>query len=255
MADDSPSIDRREPRYQVSRARAARVVVERTGDIAPEVIEAELLDLSPSGAKVRIENVARAQFQDGILLRLECPELGLNLSISARVCWIKPAGEGFSSLGCAFTPALPEHCIQELFNKGLLERRRNSRRSVRGQAMARWEVDAATTDVGMLDISTGGFSVLSARAARPGNRLAVVPENWPRSEPEITARVQWLLRVDGGFIIGCEFCEPDDYRRLREAVCQGGPYETPRRQSGERLSLISMLGIVAIVAWVCSFFL
>lgn len=254
MTEKSAIIDRREPRYQVTRARAVRVVIERAAGITQETLEAELSDLSPSGAKLRLESPAKVQFQEAILLRLESQEIGLNLTIHAKVCWIRGSAADCWTLGCTFSPSLPEHCIQELFNKGLLERRRNTRRSVRGQAVARWELDAAATNVGLLDISTGGFSVLSAKPAKPGSRMSLRPEKWRASEPEVTERVQWLLRVEGGFVIGCEFCDSRDFTRLRETVC-GAKDMQEATEREPRISLIAMLGIVAIIAWTCSFFI
>jgi c-di-GMP-binding flagellar brake protein YcgR len=255
MSEKTALIDRREPRYQVTRARAVRVIIERASGITQETLEAELSDLSPSGAKLRVESPTKVQFQEAILLRLESPDIGLNLTIHAKVCWIRGSAGDTWTLGCTFSPSLPEHCIQELFNRGLLERRRNNRRSVRGQAVARWELDAAATNVGLLDISSGGFSVLAPKPAKPGSRMSLRPEKWRGNDAEVTARVQWLLRVDGGFVIGCEFCDSRDFVRLRDTVCGGLETELDTVEREPRISMIALLGIVAIVGWMCSFFI
>jgi hypothetical protein len=253
MSESVSDVLRAESRFEVAGAEQLDVTVHRTDDDNAVPVAAHLLDLSPSGARLRL--AAPPTFQESVRLRIESRNFDVELEIAATVIWIRPAADEQWTVGCSFVPHLPERCVRDLFAKGLLERRKSPRRPLAGRAMARWELSPVAVAVSLLDVSAGGFSVLSPVAVVTGSRMLLVAREGTEGHPsiEIPAKVRWQLQGTDGCAVGCEFTTTNGLSLLREALPETAE---PWLELGERrLSLLSLLGIVAIVALCCVFVL
>jgi hypothetical protein len=223
-----PAFPTRPPRFPVVQRHAVSVCVQstETGDSA--VVPGELLDLSPGGAKVMLDSPFR--FQQAVTLRLESPDLGLQLSMRARVCWIRPSGQQWR-LGCSFDPLLPPEQVDRLLANGVLERRRDERETIDGAATATWELNPQATPVTVVDLSRGGFCLRAPLPAEPSSRLRLQAAARDGSLVQASATVQWRLAVPGGFLLGCSLAHPEACLDLRAAlVPEPATHPLPRRR-------------------------
>jgi hypothetical protein len=232
-------------RYAVNDDLVVRVTVDRRPDCRPTVIEAELLDLSPGGAKLALPSALR--FQEPVQLTLASEQFDLHLTVSCIVRWIKPAKGDLWQAGVKFDPEIPFKSIQQLFSSGFLERRQHIRESIRGEARARWELSTADVPVGMLDLSAGGFSLLSPLPAANGTHLLLSFES-AGGPIGLAAGIQWQLQVEGGYVIGCAFINNHSYRLLRDRFCPELP-RYPRRSRRLALLTVATLAAAANYVW------
>lgn len=244
----SRKIIERSRRYSVSENYVVGVTLKHYDEHdRPLITAARLLDLSPGGAKLAL--ATSFPFEDDLIVSLESEELNLSLSLSARICWLRQQDDREWILGCAFDPQLPDAEIEHLLSYGLLERRETPRQSVRGQAMACWEGGMDETPVGLLDLSEGGFSMLSPMFAEAGKRLRLSLDSAEHELIDAAATVRWGLKVDGGWIIGCQFENRRAFAALEKRLgVQPQRYEaTPRR----RLMSLASLGAGMIALYWC----
>jgi hypothetical protein len=238
----------RSRRYSVSEHYVFKVTLKHYDEHdRPQTMAAELLDLSPGGAKFCMPNSLACE--DDLIVSLQSEELNLDLSLSARICWQRQQADGQWILGCAFDPQLPEAEIEHLFGFGLLERREAPRQSVRGQASARWESATEDTPVGLLDLSEGGFSMLSPMNSEPGQRLRLTLDSEEHGLVDAAATVRWGLPVDGGWIIGCEFEHRGAFSALEERFGGRRGNAASARPSGA-VSLAS-IGVCMLLIYLC----
>ena len=239
----------RSRRYSVSENYVVRVTLKHYDEHdRPLMTAAVLVDLSPGGAKLLLGGPF--PFEDDLIVSLESEELHLDLALSARICWLRQQGERQWVLGCSFDPQLPDSEIEHLFSYGLLERREAPRQSVRGQATACWQGDEETdeTPVGLLDLSEGGFSMLSPASSEVGKRLRLSLDGAEHKLVDTSATVRWQLQVEGGWIIGCEFVHPQAFDALNKCFCsQPHRTESPRRR--RLLSLASVCAGTILLYW------
>jgi hypothetical protein len=244
----SKQMERRESRYALRGNVPARLTLRRADEPVAQV-EARLLDISPGGAKLTLD-VALA-IDAAAELRLESPELGLDLVVPGRVCWARAEGPRWV-LGCAFQPPLPPEALEPFFEHGLLERRRNSRRVAVGRAVARWEMCEGETPVELLDYSTGGFCVRAPQRAQTDGRLLLRLAGPDGVLREVLAKVRWQSAIVGGCVLGCEFQSAEGLRTLRACVPQEAGVPLVSGPTARRLSLFTLVGVVlllAVVAW------
>lgn len=214
----SPPI--RPPRYPFTKSHALAVHVQ-SGETADGVtVPGELIDLSPGGAKVLLDSPFR--FQQAVTLRLESEELGLHLSLAARVCWIRSSGAQWR-LGCAFDPLLPREDVDRLLSNGVLDRRSAEREPIDRPASATWELNSQPTPVTVVDLSRGGFCLRAPLSAEPSSRLRLQVAAAPGTFVEATATVQWRLEVPEGFLLGCSLANLETYMALRSALLSEPP--------------------------------
>ena len=84
----------------------------------PEVVEAELLDLSRQGARLRAEAALGENEILTICVRAGQPALDLDLTGAVR--WRKQEADSRWSYGCEFKEELPLETLGELFLRGIL---------------------------------------------------------------------------------------------------------------------------------------
>jgi hypothetical protein len=243
---------RRESRFRAGE-QPVRVVFERSGGDAPCELDAELLDFSVYGTRLLLSSPAR--FHEAVTLRLENDEIGLHISVAANVCWIRKHDAETWRLGCAFEPALPEETLEELFRYRVLDRRQDTRLPVHALGAAQWELSREPAPVQLVDLSEGGCCLQSPVAAPPNSRLVLYLDRRDGTKIDVAARTQWQVQRDNGWLIGCQFVSCRGHDQVRDALGIVVPKKPPAYVSTRGLTLLTLLGIVAIISWYCTFIL
>jgi hypothetical protein len=222
MPEDTSPIKFREARYKRCAGRSVIFKIERPGTDGQPPIAAELIDLSGGG--VRLESPLCLASGETVGVRLEVPEIGLELQTAAMVQWTRPTPEGAWQAGCAVAPRIPDAVLSELSRQGFLERRREERKSLDVTFPARWEMDAEVTRVRIVDYSSGGFRLVSTKKVQVGHRIRMDIDDGETGS--IVARVVWQLKRQDGYLVGCELPDWGSAKRF-ESYAQKRAAGTP----------------------------
>ncbi len=245
MAPDTQELIPREPRHLVQRFRGVRVQIERLSEPVPTAVTAELLDLSVQGAKLQIPCSLR--FHERLVLRLNSNEREFALAVETSVRWIRSAENGTWTFGCAFEPRLPAREMEALFDHGLLERRKYERIPISVPALAYWELDPQPTTVQLVDLSHGGFCLLTSLQGKIGARVRLSVNKADGNPAEIIAAARWESVSSEGRLIGCEFLK-EGYGLLR-GLTQGFEATPAIRRSPWRVRWLAIAATVLAMLW------
>jgi hypothetical protein len=190
---------------------SASVVVERPS------IEADLLDLSQAGARLSVS--ASISIQEALRLRIEIPELGLDLDIPAAVCWTRPSDGGSWIVGCSFSPELPEDAAKQLGVNGQLNRRKEPRFPIDVEGLVELELAEKNVPVRIRDYSAGGFCMFGSTPANSGQRLLLHVTMPDGTDVAIPGKVQWRFGYEDGYLFGCAYLNHQGYSSFR-AIAQ-----------------------------------
>ncbi len=216
MAEPNYSDRRREPRYEISSLKSITAHIKRKTADQKETIAGQLLDLSRSGAKVSA--AACLQFAEEITLQIAAAQLGFQIELDAKVCWIRPSDSLQWLIGCSFSPPLSEESIAQLAMSGIIERREHTRQPVCIAATAKWQLEEETFPVEIRDYSTGGFCLVGKRSAQVDQGVQIYI---PKSDTEtykISGRARWQMGQDGTYVLGCSYSGSEDFEQLNEAA-------------------------------------
>ena len=108
----------RNPRHQTTETDGFRVKVERSSDKQPCRLEAELLDLSREGFRLRTP--VPLVVQEPITLQLHIEESKFDLTLQATVRWQSPEDGETWLTGCLATRPVDWESLGELFINGIL---------------------------------------------------------------------------------------------------------------------------------------
>jgi hypothetical protein len=108
----------RSPRHQVNQAPSVRVTAERVDTSGSTTIEAELLNLSRNGVRLRL--AVAVAVREPITVRIWDEASGLLLKRTATVQWRHAQEDGHWSVGCSFDKTIDWQTLGELFLSGLL---------------------------------------------------------------------------------------------------------------------------------------
>jgi hypothetical protein len=189
-------------------------------------------------------------FEKSVRLVMRVATLGLELEVSADVCWIRPTGRDQWCLGCCFAGELPEELLPKLASAGYLNQRRHSRYAISVAALARKELAPdSEVAVHLENLSAGGFQMVSPQPATPGERLLVKLQNRDGPSYCISARAVWQTEVDGGYCVGCSFLNKHGYGVLRKVAMPPEPVRI-RLQRALRLTRWGWIGLLAGLLWI-----
>jgi len=108
----------RRPRHAVRETAALHVQVQRAAQASPRVIDAELLDFSRSGFRLRLP--APLDVKEPITLRVGEEKAGIDLTLSGIVRWRRAEHGGTWLLGCATDHPTDWETLGELFLNKIL---------------------------------------------------------------------------------------------------------------------------------------
>jgi len=231
MTDLISSLLSRAPRYEIKSDSDLTVTIEKD---ASESIEAELVNISVSGAKIK---VSQAILADEVLaMTIEAKLRNRKIVISGGVCWVRPATGDDWWLGCSFNPHIPEEVLREFAEDGTLDCREHERREIALRATVQWELNNEMASAWVLNCSRSGFCLLSQCAGKLGERVRLLFESDDEEVVEVRGKTQWSVESQKGFVIGCEFIESRDFAVLCDLAPDLGISPSGRDDSGSQQS-------------------
>jgi hypothetical protein len=214
-------------------------VGERQREVGHEILSASLVDLSLSGARFNIDRqLIRG---DAITLRLRVPTLNLELIIPAEVSWYGARTSRWD-IGCQFRQPIPGEVLDTLAAAAYLERRRDSRSSISGEALLT-QSSSAPTLVQLKDMSQGGISFRSPCAVDLDQPL-LLEVNGQAESLRITAQPQWQLSEGERYLVGCAFRNAHCAQVLQRSL---QPSRPAPRSTVARIVKMSKWGLVGLV--------
>ena len=206
---------RRELRYEILDLESIKVQVRRGQP--RETIQAELIDISPGGAKLSLRVCLR--FAELVELCIKVPELKLRVDLVSEVCWVRPERDRWL-IGLVLKTNIPEEALARLAKAKIIDRRSASRHSVKSQAIVRWELESEACPVEVRNYSAGGFCIASIRPGHAGALVLLEIEVKTDDSPcAIYGRVCWQIEQDGMYVLGCEIINGDGtvlFRDIRD---------------------------------------
>jgi hypothetical protein len=248
MIETPEKLPAREARYPLLEGRVIKATVERQGGLPPEEIDAELVDVSMGGVKLLVSKCPA--MQEAVVLKMVAPEIELDLSVNAEVCWTRPAPGDAWYLGCTLNPKLPEQLLTDLAVKGYVQRRRDPRIPIDLPASMRSEGSLESVPVRLLDYSTGGLRLAAPHTAATGQRLLFRFGEGPNVSDLIVAKTMWQAQTSDGHQIGCTFVNRDGHRIFQDVVrainepTVAKPVELLTRSRWPLLALAALVGIL-----------
>jgi hypothetical protein len=240
----------RPPRYQIGEQHAARVRLKRCDSADSTEFDAELIDISRGGTKLRVATCLK--FEESVGLKIEIPSVDLNCYVLATVRHIREAGAGRWVIGCSVDPPLEERAIARIVTQAAVDRRRWPRYPISLAVSVRRQLDLVDNAAVMTNLSQGGFCVRLSAPCEADERIRVVVAGSAQGNTVIEARAQWQMETTQGFLAGCAFLRPDDYHIVRAAassVAAGVASRAPRpvRRPLVRMSVASACGACAVI--------
>ena len=108
----------RHPRHQAVDAAQLQVEVERAGGKTRPAVQAELLDLSRDGIRLRV--ALPLMVRESITVRLRAEGSAVNVALPCTVRWRRPENDGTWSIGCESARQVDWETLGELFFSGVL---------------------------------------------------------------------------------------------------------------------------------------
>ena len=139
------------------------------------------------------------------------------LLISAVVHWVVPRNETEWSTGCKFDGRIDSEFLDELGNRGAIERRSIDRRAISVGTVVRRgrERDSHTrTAAEIVNYSGGGICVLSWEQFQLGENLLFDLRAQGEDRQTVFAQVQWSRNSQGRHRYGFRFVQPQDFVRF-----------------------------------------
>ncbi len=202
----------RDSRFRAQQKQLVRVeLVGEDGQVS--VSTAQLCDLSQRGAKLQMET--ELPVGTGAVVRFADTDGQFAFSMNAAVCWTRAESRKLWTLGCRFDPAVPAELISQLVDGGVLERRSFGRRPLRLPLMVRGQLESQPMEASIVDISAGGFCLLSKIEAQNGTRLLLSHRREGLSL-DFVARAMWRVEAGDQCLVGCEFLHRSAYQQLMD---------------------------------------
>ncbi|MCE9607307.1 MAG: PilZ domain-containing protein [Planctomycetia bacterium] len=203
-----------EPRYEIDGELAVTLIIEPDDyRSAPIEVEATLINLSASGAKLAVPTALE---QDKtVRIKLVVDRLGLSFYLSARVCWAAPEGESSSIVGCQLSPNIPEGILQHIAQGGRLNRRDQDRRATSMQVgIARGGIRLWSREKAVIrNYAAGGVCLEMTKSAQLAEVLRL---RFAMDELEgVDVVVRWVIQQEDRFLMGCEYQNATSFARLQ----------------------------------------
>lgn len=244
--ESTPEFHRIEPRYRLNSGVDVRVLVQPQG--SPEPVDAQLIDMSNSGLQLRLSTCLK--FDESMAVHILAGDLQFDLA--ATVKWIRQADEQDSFVGCHIKPELSEDALNRLAAMGLLDRRESVRREVKLPASICGELESTRTPAVIRNLSEDGFGIATQASRVVGQRIrvAIAPGEREEDALEITARVIWQIKTQGGFFCGCAFLNRESHAEINDLI-GGDATAAGRRRRGRASRRTSMwVALAALVVFV-----
>ena len=211
MPTDFGNYVARRPRHPVAENTQLCVQIERSADKLPAVLEAELLDLSGGGVRLRM--AAPLLDKEAVSVRLQHQESALNLALPCTVQWHRTEEDGTWSVGCRSTRQVDWKTLCVMFLHEILTTDNSEPKLPRlleaGQLCVRVERSAdklpAVLEAELLDLSGGGVRLRMAVPPLEHESILVQIEHEKSAiSLALPCTVQWQrTQEDGAWLVGC----------------------------------------------------
>ncbi len=197
-------------RFVVPTVQSARLTIESDDCQEELTCLAQVVDLSPHGAKLAVSQ----EIPEGELtrMRLVIDQLNINFQVAADVCWTQHGDDDNWLIGCSLDPQLPTSLFRGLTSDVQAERRFDPRTETSLQLLARWDLAGHDVSVKILNYSRGGFCVFSDKPVDFDRRLHLSIGG--EVETVIIAHATWQLEATEGIVVGCSFLREKDFERF-----------------------------------------
>jgi hypothetical protein len=182
-----------------------------------ERIEAQIVDIGRNG--IRLESSITFEFQEEIVI--EIPGIGESpqLFVVAQVRWTQPTKNGSAwSAGAILSENFPEHFLNEIAKKGLLDRRGAPRLALAAEAVGQWELSTEGFPLSVSDVSATGIGVVIDKPCEVGQRLRISFDGETQDADTITAKTVRQREVAGQYLVGCTILKGAPYLFLNRSV-------------------------------------
>jgi hypothetical protein len=212
-------------------------------------INVEVMDISPSGAKLVLSSPLRSG--DNLTFMLATEDGSVEICQVGHSRWVRLT-RGFRWMaGVQFDEPIELKQLESLVTAGCFEQRAAPRFDVRIQGTARRESMTEGMDVAITNLSATGFRLSSPEQVEPGERVLVGADS-EDGEVVFPAHVRWSGKQSDDYSLGCEFVNKDIFRHLKHYLPIGDAESEPS-ESRPRIWTCA-LGVAltfASVAWLC----
>jgi hypothetical protein len=218
-------------------------------DESQSPIHAEVVDISPSGAKMVVSLPLKTD--DHVTVQFSFEDAGVELQRTGRICWVRLARDFRWLAGVVFEEAIGVEQLKKLASAGYIEQRSAPRTDVQIPGTARRETLIDNIRVAITNLSATGFRLSSPKQMEPGERVLVGTESTD-GDVEFPAHVRWSGPREDRFAVGCEFINRDSFRHLSHHIPEDVPNSCTEALLPGRCSWV--LGAVltfAVAAWQC----
>lgn len=198
---------RAQPRLDLEEAFAVQLSIESDDGRTEQIVTATVLNLSTSGAKLAVPLALKAD--KAFRLRLVVDLLGLNLYLSAKVCWSAPDGTDACVVGCRLSPTIPDGILQHIAAGGRLDRRDESRRSTAVEVqVVRSGKKRFFREFGTIrNYADGGLCLETTQPTIVGDVFELRPRD--KGGDAIVVVARWVMQQGTEFLTGCEYAGPE----------------------------------------------
>ncbi len=204
-----------------------------------------VIDLSTSGLRMLCEGSFAVGQEFAATLKTDRSH-GVFRGVIRRV---EPWVNGQSVLGCQLLDAIPEDVLQELAERGIINRRRDQRLEWKQPAKMAWELQRDEIDIDIEDCSVGGLKITSPKAIPDNIRLRIRIHMDDEGEAILSARSVWQSQQDDCFQAGLAFTTRE-VPPIVTRMLAGGTAEEPAwsaaRQPAMRRSVLVAAVIVVL---------
>jgi hypothetical protein len=241
------TVNRSEIRFSPSAGQTLPVSVLKDDSQTP--ISAEVMDISPSGAKLVVSLPLKTD--DIVTVQLSFLDTGVELQCPGRIRWVRLARDFRWLAGVMFDEAISVEQLKKLAGVGYIEQRGAPRTDVQIPSTARRETLIDDIRVAITNLSATGFRLSSPEHMEPGERVLVGTES-ADGDVEFPAHVRWSGPQQDRFAVGCEFINKDSFRYLSHHLPEEVSDSWTKPLLPGRCSWVLGAALtIALAAWQC----
>jgi Tfp pilus assembly protein PilZ len=194
---------RRSARYFVKKPANVGVEVRYQVDGEHRTTACELADISSQGMKLKTSSTFA--IKQSVQIRLTVASCQTELDLRGEVCWSRPCDQQFTWIGILLSSEISIEQLDRFAVQGIIDRRRDRRLEVEADVLVRFELGSEVHRAKILDLSQGGFSVVTTETVNVGDRILLIVDPDAVNAAPIPGRICWMRADGSSCIYGCEF--------------------------------------------------
>ncbi len=202
MADSSQIRKRKEPRFKICEGTTLACDT-AVGEGC--LRQGSVVDVSSTGMRILCEG----RFEVGQSFATELKTDQSHGIYGGVVRRVQPWVAGQSILGCQLSDPIPDEVLEELAEKGIVNRRSDDRTAWDQPASMSWELHPGEIDIHIHDYSSGGMKVYSEHEIPEDVRLRIRVESPGDDDIVVAATTVWKQEDEDGYQAGLAFTNRD----------------------------------------------